>query len=326
MRIFPVFLLTFSLFLIKEEIVTAEVKVSAPVVNQSGIKLNLERQFTGSDVAINRIHFSPDGQFLLTAAADGVGTLWTKEGEMLGQLQGQKPPMFNARLSPDRQILITTGYDGTIRLWNLQGELLEEQQPHRAAVADAIFSPDSQIIVTCSDDGQTKIFTRQGQEIASVLKSGTARNLAYHPQGLLIASVSDSGSLHLINPNGKIEREISTGQGRINNVNFSPNGEQLLTSGINGSAKLWNLAGELIHEYKVVPTGWVNSAQFYPKGEWLATASDDGTIRFWQKDGQLIYELPLVNARLTSLSFSPDGKQLAATSSQGQVWVFNLSY
>ncbi|AIE73659.1 High-affnity carbon uptake protein Hat/HatR [Synechocystis sp. PCC 6714] len=307
------------------EIVEAEVPKAASINQQSTIKLHLQKQFTGAEVALNRIYFSPDGKFLLTASADGVGTLWTKEGEMLKQLRGQKPPMFNARFSPDGQTLITTGYDGTIRLWNLQGELIEEQRPHRAAVADALFSPDGQTIVTCSDDGQTQVFTRQGEKLVGVLNPGTARNLAYHPRGILIASVSDSGSLYLINPQGGIEREIATGQGRINNVNFSPDGQQLLTAGTNGSAKLWNLAGELITEYKVVPTGWVNSAQFYPQGEWLATASDDGAIRLWGKDGQLLHELPLGSGRLTSLSFSPDGKYLAATGSQGQVWIFHLS-
>jgi WD40 repeat protein len=325
MRTLLMVLLGLSLPISIEKVARAEIEIAPPVINRSGINLTLERQFTGSEVALNRIHFSPDGQFLLTANASGVGTLWTAQGEKLVELEGQKPPMFNARFSPDRQTLITTGYDGTIRLWNLQGELLQEQRPHRAAVADALFSPDGQTIVTCSDDGQVKVFTKQGVKLASTIKPGTARNLAYHPQGILIASVSDSGYLYLISPNGKIEREIATGQGRINNVNFSPDGQQILTAGTNGSAKLWNLSGELITEYKVLPSGWVNSAQFYPRGEWLATSSDDGVIRLWQKDGALIYELPLVNARLTSLSFSPDGKRLAATSSQGQVWIFNIS-
>ena len=326
MKNLPAVLLVLGLPLMGGEMVLAEVSAPASIHQQPTIQLHLRQQFTGSEVALNRIYFSPDSQFLVTASADGVGALWTKEGVMMSvQLEGQKPPMFNARFSPDGETLITTGYDGTIRLWNLRGQLLEEQRPHRAAVADALFSPDGQIIVTCSDDGQTQIFTRQGERLAGVLNPGTARNLAYHPRGILIASVSDSGSLYLINPQGKIEREIATGQGRINNVNFSPDGQQLLTAGTNGSAKLWNLAGELITEYKVVPTGWVNSAQFYPQGEWLATASDDGAIRLWGKDGLLLHELLLGSGKLTSLSFSSDGNYLAATGSQGKVWVFHLS-
>lgn len=325
MRIFLMLFLALGFCLGREEIATAEIDVSVPILQKSAITLGIQRQFIGSEVSINRIRYSPDGQLLLTAAADGTGTLWTREGKMLAQLKGQKPPMFNARFSPDGQTIITTGYDGTIHLWNLQGELLHTYQPHQAAVADAVFSPDGQTVVTCSDDGQTQIFTRQGKRLGGIIQRGTSRNLAYDPKGMLIASVSDSGSLYLINPNGELQKEIATGQGRINSISFSPDGQQLLTAGTNSSAKLWDLDGKLISEVKIPAGGWVNSAQFHPKDQWIATASDDGTLRLWQRDGKLFYELPLGTAKLTSLGFSPDGKHLAATSSQGQVWVFNIS-
>ena len=307
------------------EIVSAD--TLSPVTSSiSAVPLKIKQQFNAAKVALNRIYFSPNGQTVVTASASGVASLWSLMGESLSTMDGQKPPMFNARFSPNGQTITTTGYDGTIRLWNTQGKLLKQQQSNRAAVTDILISLDEKFIVTSSDDGQTQIFNRDGIRLAGILKSGTARNLAYTAQGNLIASAYDSGTVYVINPNGEIRHAIVTGQGRINNVRFSPNGKQILTSGINGTAKLWQLNGKLLSELKAPSIGWVNSAAFHPNSRLIATASDDGILRLWQTNAELIYSMPLgENNKLTSLDFSSDGKKLAVVSNRGQVWIVDVS-
>lgn len=288
--------------------------------------VRVKTQFQASAVGLNRIYFSPDGKTLVTASADGVATLWDLQGQALARLSGQKPPMFNARFSPDGSVILTTGYDGTVWFWNRNGDILRKFQAHRAAMADAILSPDAQILVTCSDDGQTLIFNRAGMRLASIIKPGTARNLAYSSATPLIASVSDSGTLHLLKPNGELKQSVATGQGRINHVRFSPKGNYVITAGTDGTAKLWDLEGNLILKLQVKNSGWVNGADFHRQGVYVATASDDGILRLWNVDGRLMQSLPLgKNNKLTSLNFSQDGKQLAVTSNKGQVWILDVS-
>jgi len=299
----------------------------SPVTSSiSAAPLTIKQQFTAAKVSLNRIYVSPNGQSVVTASDSGVASLWSLTGDPLSTMDGQKPPMFNARFSPNGQTIVTTGYDGTIRLWNTQGKLLKQRQPHQAAVTDILIFLDDKFIVTSSDDGQTQIFNRDGIRLAEIIKPGTARNLAYTTQGNLIASAYDSGTVYVINPNGEIQHEIGTGQGRINNVRFSPNGKQILTSGINGTAKLWQLSGQLLAELKASSIGWVNSAAFHPNGRLIATASDDGILRLWQTNAKLVYSMPLgENNKLTSLDFSSDGKKLAVVSNKGQVWIVDVS-
>lgn len=291
---------------------------------QAKPQLKITKVFQGASVAINRIRFSQNGRLLVTADAHGVATIWTNKGVLLLQLSGQKPPMFNARFSADGEVVLTTGYDGTIRFWNLQGKLLKQEQAHQAAVADALFSPDGSRVVTSSDDGQTQILNNQNQKIGGIIKAGTARNLAYQAQGHIIASASDSGYLHLISPDGQLIREIPTEQGRINNVNFSPDGQKLVTSGIDGSVKIWNLQGNLITAIKSSSSGWTNAAHYHPNGQWLVTANDDGILRLWCDDGSLLTELSLGQTKLTSVTVSPDGHHLAVSSNQGKIWFIDL--
>jgi len=316
--------LLFSLFIGKDTITLAAVSPQKGICLKSSLALKVESRFVGSKVALMRVNFSPDGKSILTASGEGEGDLWSLKGKSLAQFHGQKPPMFNANFSPDGKTVITTGYDGTIRLWRTNGDLIEQRFPHQAAVADARFSPDGNQIVTSSDDGQTKIFSKDGKQLASIIKPGTARNLAYNQQGTLIASVSDSGILHLIHPSGKLQKDISTGQGRINSVTFSPNGSEILTASIDGTVKIWNLQGKLITNFKASTVGWVNSAKFDPKANIVATASDDGTLRLWQPNGKLLKSISLGSEKLTSLSFSPEGNEIAVVSNKGNVWIVSL--
>jgi centriolar protein POC1 len=287
--------------------------------------LVVKQQFQAHDTAVTRIHYSPDGKTLVTSLADGVAKLWTATGQELTEFSGQKSPMFNANFSPNSQQLITTGYDGTIRIWSTTGKLIQEIQAHQAAVADAVFSPNGRLIITSSDDGQTKIWMRTGREMSKIIRPGTARNLAYSSDGKLIASTSDSGSVQLLTPDGTAIATIDSPQGRMNNVTFSPNHQQLLTAGVDGTARLWTVTGKPVQTLKVVETGWVNSAQFSPLGQYIATASDDGTVRLWNRSGTLLNSLKLTEGRITSISFSPDGKRLAASGANGQVWIANIT-
>ena len=71
--------------------------------------------------------------------------------------------------------------------------------------------------------------------------------------------------------------EFKGHRGKILSVSFSPDSQKLVTSGEDGSFRLWDLQGKELLKVKAY-SGWVNSISFSPDGQKLATAGDDNVF------------------------------------------------
>ncbi|MEO0348638.1 MAG: hypothetical protein AAF282_01155, partial [Cyanobacteria bacterium P01_A01_bin.15] len=72
-------------------------------------------------------------------------------------------------------------------------------------------------------------------------------------------------------------------------VAFSPTGDQLATSGADGTARLWDLNGNEIAQFEG-HQGPVLQVAFSPTGDQLATSGEDGTARLWDLAGNQVAE------------------------------------
>jgi WD40 repeat protein len=313
----------------KSKIELKSLAAQQTAVEKAALEIQSTQNFKAHQLrgeSLIQIHYSPSGKYLITSASDGLAKLWTNSGKPIRTFQSKPLAMlFNARFSNDGQMIITAGYDGTARLWSTSGQEIREFRGHRSAVSDAVFSTDGKQIITSSDDGSTKIWRLAGQPISTITRPGVTRNLAASLDGKLIATTQDLGVITLIRPAGKVVAEIETGQGRLNDVAFSTDGQRLVTAGFDGTARVWTTAGKSLAVLKVLSKGWVTGADFSPNGEWVATVSDDGELRLWNLSGKLLASFRPNQGRLSSISFHPDGKQLAATAYDGTVWLFKLT-
>lgn len=110
--------------------------------------------------------------------------------------------------------------------------------------------------------------------------------------------------------------------GTVLSVNFSRDGQRVVTACEDGKVRLWS-AGD----WKLLATleghnGPVHWAEFSADGKWIASAGEDKTLRIWSADdGRLLQTLEESREPLLTAAFSPDGKYLAATSQQTvQIW------
>ena len=163
---------------------------------------------------------------------------------------------------------------------------------------------------------ETHVFKGNGQPVNAV---------AFSPDGKIIASGREDGTIELLYPDGNPVISPFKGEnGGVWSLAFSPDGKTIASGYEDGTIKLWDLQARLIvpplkgHESNV----W--SLAFSPDGKIIASGSYDKTMRIWTISGQSIGE-PLKHEQdVISVAFSPDGKIIASGSFDKKLRLWNL--
>ena len=107
---------------------------------------------------------------------------------------------------------------------------------------------------------------------------------------------------------------LSGHQRAVLQARFSPDGQLILTTSEDGTARLWlttsghNVATLTGHKRAVT------CGAFSPDGEAVVTGSDDRTARLWTIKGELSAVLRGHEKSVTGVTFSPDGKTVLTSS------------
>lgn len=300
---------------------TAESRIQSP------IKLEVIKTYLGHELkgeAIIQIHYSPDGNYLLSTATDGLAKLWTADGQLVKEFAGSPVAMiFNGAFRPDGGAIITAGYNGVARIWDVQGNVLGELRGHTSAVTDVVFFADDRGVATSSDDGTIKAWSSTKEPIFTVTRPGVSRNMDFSAQANLIAVTQDIGEITLLNPAGEVVQIIETNQGRLNSVRFSNDGQLLVSAGFDGTAKVFDLNGREVLKIDVLNDGWVTGVAIN-RNNLIATVADDGVLKIWNLQGQLLAQYNPDLERLGSVSFHPNGKNLAIAAYHGTIVLLEL--
>ena len=109
----------------------------------------------------------------------------------------------------------------------------------------------------------------------------------------------------------------------ITSVAFAPDGAAVLTSGKDGTARLWNAqTGAEIHRFKG-HGDWVRSVAFAPDGATVLTGGNDGTARLWNaQTGAEIHRFE-GGRMVRSVAFAPDGATVLTGGDDGTARLWN---
>ena len=156
-------------------------------------------------------------------------------------------------------------------------------------------------------------------------------SVAFSSDGNILASGGVDGRVHLWNV--KTDRYIATlerHRREVFSVAFSPDGTTLASGSLDGIVKLWNVETQINIATLKGHATWVTSVAFSPDGTTVASGAFDGIVKLWDvatqqntatfggHDASILEgvsgDFPglFTGGWLAPLSFSPDGRTLAA--------------
>lgn len=283
------------------------------------------KQFGGSCLA-----FSPDGKLIFFSAGELVLGYDINTGVKVLELPPFPKGVEVIAIRPDGKQLAIGGDDNILRLYSIDGALEAELLGHTQRIISLSYSPNGKSIISGGYDGVLKVWDSSGKFVKDIFKSKAyIWCVRYSPDEKYIAAsgFSDSkeysGGIVKWDSNGQLLGCINGLNQGVNDIAYSPKGEEFVTVSYDGFINFWNSSGQLSSRVKRYPFQ-VKYCRYSPDGSFLVIAGLDresgafafGKVKILNRLGNIISEInDTENSFQRSIEITPDSKLIAIIAS-----------
>jgi WD40 repeat protein len=292
--------------------------------------------FVGHTARVFWVGFSLDGRTAFSTSFDKTLRAWdASTGKELRCFRGHTDEVYGAALSPDGRRLLSGSQDGTVRLWDVASGKQLNGQEGMGRVTSVAFARDGRRALITNFDGLTLLWdVDDWKELRRIQFPVGLWSVAFSPDDSQAVIAGGTGGpdsrpilrLWDVNDGKELDRFELPKSGGLRGTVFSPDGNRILTAGLDGDLRLLDVTtGKVIRQFHG-HEGGAKSAAFSPDGHRALSTGVDGAARLWdvRTGKELAHFRTFADGEVRGVAFSPDGRSALCGGIGGEVWLLRL--
>ena len=282
-------------------VVTSSGDGTAKVWDAAGSTLQI---FSSHRGVVYYATFDPAEEHVATAGRDGTARIWDVEtGRQLLLLKHPDHPVWLTSYTPDGDRLITAGEDPRVRVWDADtGELLDVLRGHSGYVFSmSAVHPDGVRLATGGYDGTLRLWDLTTGRTIAVVEIGPPNvvwpgPIVFSPDGTLMAVGSNLQDatvrvFDITGPEPELRFELPGHEPGIKGLQFSGDGQRLLTAGTDPTARIWDMrTGNLLVALEGQDDGILGAMMDEAGTVAMTFSPESNTVSFWNvRTGQMLH-------------------------------------